>query len=236
MRTLHGPHRAAHVRAARHQPPRARRADTLYHAETRQEVSPPSPGQISTPVIEGEKRRLRTWDLVIARPGTAHSFVGAGDGPCVLLRRRRPVWRARHPLRSRRRSRPAGAWRGGDVVSPGRVRALRALADDEARAARHLAPAWTVRRSTSWASGGRTEGLCRPVEMRKALLETRPRRSESDRVRQRAYAWIAVTTKLALQPPQRGRRVCVVAAQRVAKWLRRHVRIEYCILEAHART
>ena len=36
-------------------------------------------------LIEGEERRLRAWDFVHCPPWTLHSFVGAGDGPCVLL-------------------------------------------------------------------------------------------------------------------------------------------------------
>ena len=36
-------------------------------------------------LIEGEKRRLRTWDFVHCPPWTEHIFVGAGDGPCAFL-------------------------------------------------------------------------------------------------------------------------------------------------------
>ncbi|MGH3082116.1 MAG: cupin domain-containing protein, partial [Gaiellaceae bacterium] len=36
-------------------------------------------------IIEEEERHLRAWDFVHCPPGTAHAFVGAGDGPCVLL-------------------------------------------------------------------------------------------------------------------------------------------------------
>jgi uncharacterized cupin superfamily protein len=36
-------------------------------------------------IVEGRERRLRQWDFVHCPPGTAHTFVGAGDGPCVLL-------------------------------------------------------------------------------------------------------------------------------------------------------
>ena len=35
--------------------------------------------------VEGEERQLRAWDFFHCPPGTAHSFVGAGEGPCVLL-------------------------------------------------------------------------------------------------------------------------------------------------------
>jgi uncharacterized cupin superfamily protein len=36
-------------------------------------------------VVEDEERPLRTWDFVHCPPGTPHAFVGAGDGPCVIL-------------------------------------------------------------------------------------------------------------------------------------------------------
>jgi gentisate 1,2-dioxygenase len=36
-------------------------------------------------VIEGEERRLRAWDFVHCPPWTKHAFVGAGDGPCVIV-------------------------------------------------------------------------------------------------------------------------------------------------------
>jgi uncharacterized cupin superfamily protein len=36
-------------------------------------------------VIEGEERPLKGWDFVHCPGGTAHGFVGAGDGPCVIF-------------------------------------------------------------------------------------------------------------------------------------------------------
>ena len=36
-------------------------------------------------LIEGEARPLRAWDFVHCPAGTAHIFVGAGDGPCVIF-------------------------------------------------------------------------------------------------------------------------------------------------------
>jgi uncharacterized cupin superfamily protein len=36
-------------------------------------------------LIEGEERALKAWDFVHCPPGTAHIFVGAGEGPCVIL-------------------------------------------------------------------------------------------------------------------------------------------------------
>ena len=36
-------------------------------------------------VIEGEERHLQAWDFVHCPPWTKHTFVGAGDGPCVIV-------------------------------------------------------------------------------------------------------------------------------------------------------
>jgi uncharacterized cupin superfamily protein len=36
-------------------------------------------------LVEGEERRLRAWDFVHCPPWTEHIFVGAGDGPCLVL-------------------------------------------------------------------------------------------------------------------------------------------------------
>ena len=36
-------------------------------------------------IVEGEERLLRQWDFLHCPPDTAHAFVGAGDGPCVLF-------------------------------------------------------------------------------------------------------------------------------------------------------
>ena len=36
-------------------------------------------------LIEEEERPLRSWDYVHCPPGTGHVFVGAGDGPCVIV-------------------------------------------------------------------------------------------------------------------------------------------------------
>jgi uncharacterized cupin superfamily protein len=58
-------------------------ADT-YHWETEQEDFLVLSGEVLA-IIEGEERTLRQWDFVHCPPGTRHAFVGAGDGPCVLL-------------------------------------------------------------------------------------------------------------------------------------------------------
>ncbi len=36
-------------------------------------------------LVEGEERLLRPWDFFHCPAGTEHIFVGAGDGPCVIL-------------------------------------------------------------------------------------------------------------------------------------------------------
>ena len=35
--------------------------------------------------MEGQERSLKQWDFVHCPPETRHAFVGAGNGPCVLL-------------------------------------------------------------------------------------------------------------------------------------------------------
>jgi uncharacterized cupin superfamily protein len=56
----------------------------LYHAETNQEDFLVLAGECLL-LVEGEERRLQAWDFVHCPPGTEHVFVGAGDGPCVIL-------------------------------------------------------------------------------------------------------------------------------------------------------
>jgi uncharacterized cupin superfamily protein len=36
-------------------------------------------------LIEEEERPLRAWDFVHCAPGTRHTFVGTGEGPCVVF-------------------------------------------------------------------------------------------------------------------------------------------------------
>jgi uncharacterized cupin superfamily protein len=60
------------------------RPSGLYHAESAQEDFLVLAGEC-TALVEGEERALRQWDFLHCPPGTVHAFVGAGDGPCVLL-------------------------------------------------------------------------------------------------------------------------------------------------------
>jgi uncharacterized cupin superfamily protein len=57
---------------------------TLYHRESNQEDFLVLAGECLL-LIDGEERRLGAWDFVHCPPGTEHAFVGAGDGPCVIL-------------------------------------------------------------------------------------------------------------------------------------------------------
>jgi uncharacterized cupin superfamily protein len=59
-------------------------ANALYHAEDAQEDFLVLAGECLL-LIEGEARPLRAWDFVHCPPWTEHIFVGAGDGPCLVL-------------------------------------------------------------------------------------------------------------------------------------------------------
>jgi quercetin dioxygenase-like cupin family protein len=56
----------------------------LYHQESAQEDFLVLSGECRL-LVEGEERLMRRWDFFHAPPGTEHIFVGAGDGPCVIL-------------------------------------------------------------------------------------------------------------------------------------------------------
>jgi uncharacterized cupin superfamily protein len=56
----------------------------MYHAEEAQEDFLVVSGECLL-IVEGEERRLKAWDFVHCPPWTEHVFVGAGDGPCVVL-------------------------------------------------------------------------------------------------------------------------------------------------------
>jgi uncharacterized cupin superfamily protein len=56
----------------------------LYHAESNQEDFLVLSGECLL-LVEDEERTLRAWDFVHCPPNTEHIFVGAGDGPCVVL-------------------------------------------------------------------------------------------------------------------------------------------------------
>jgi uncharacterized cupin superfamily protein len=56
----------------------------MYHAESVQEDFLVLLGECVL-IIEDQERHLRAWDFVHCPPGAGHTFIGAGDGPCVLL-------------------------------------------------------------------------------------------------------------------------------------------------------
>ena len=56
----------------------------LYHSESEQEDFLVLSGEC-TLLVEGDERLLRPWDFFHSPAGTEHIFVGAGDGPCVIL-------------------------------------------------------------------------------------------------------------------------------------------------------
>ena len=57
---------------------------TMYHRESAQEDFLVLRGECLL-IVDGEERRLQAWDFFHAPPNTTHAFVGAGDGPCVML-------------------------------------------------------------------------------------------------------------------------------------------------------
>jgi uncharacterized cupin superfamily protein len=56
----------------------------LYHSESQQEAFLVLSGEC-TLLVDGGERQLRQWDFFHCPAGTSHVFVGAGDGPCVVL-------------------------------------------------------------------------------------------------------------------------------------------------------
>ena len=56
----------------------------MYHSEEAQEDFLVLAGECLL-LIEGEERPLRAWDFVHCPAGTEHIFIGAGDGPCLIL-------------------------------------------------------------------------------------------------------------------------------------------------------
>lgn len=56
----------------------------MYHWEADQEDFLVLAGRALL-IVEGQERPLQRWDFVHCPPGTAHTIVGAGDGPCTVL-------------------------------------------------------------------------------------------------------------------------------------------------------
>jgi len=58
--------------------------NNLYHSESQQEALLVLSGECKL-LVEGEERLLRPWDFFHCPAGTEHVFVGAGEGPSVIL-------------------------------------------------------------------------------------------------------------------------------------------------------
>jgi uncharacterized cupin superfamily protein len=58
--------------------------NAVYHSESQQEAFLVLSGECRL-IVEDEERLLRPWDFFHSPAGTPHIFVGAGDGPCVIL-------------------------------------------------------------------------------------------------------------------------------------------------------
>jgi uncharacterized cupin superfamily protein len=56
----------------------------MYHGEGAQEDFLVLSGECVL-IVEGEERHLRQWDFVHCPAWTEHVFVGAGNGPCVVV-------------------------------------------------------------------------------------------------------------------------------------------------------
>ena len=71
----------------------------LYHSESQQEAFLVLSGECRL-LVEGVERLLRPWDFFHSPAGTEHIFVGAGDGPCVILMvgARAQDWRVLYPV------------------------------------------------------------------------------------------------------------------------------------------
>ena len=71
----------------------------LYHRENQQENFLVLSGECRL-LVEGEERLLGPWDFVHSPAGTEHIFVGAGDGPCVILMAggRSEDWQVVYPI------------------------------------------------------------------------------------------------------------------------------------------
>ena len=55
-----------------------------YHAESTQEDFLVLSGEALL-IVDEQERPLKAWDFVHCPGGTRHVFVGAGDGPCVIV-------------------------------------------------------------------------------------------------------------------------------------------------------
>ena len=91
----------------------------MYHGESDQEDFLVVSGECVL-VIEDEERRLKAWDFVHCPPWTQHIFVGAGDGPCVIVMTGSRAGGIRDPLSRQRGGREARRERVEGDVEAGR--------------------------------------------------------------------------------------------------------------------
>ena len=90
----------------------------MYHREDDQEDFLVLAGECVL-IVEGEERPLRAWDFVHCPAGTEHIFVGAGDGPCVLLKvGARRVWSVRYTPTPLAESVPEEKTSGAEAYAP----------------------------------------------------------------------------------------------------------------------
>jgi uncharacterized cupin superfamily protein len=104
----------------------------LYHREGVQEAFLVLTGECIA-IVEEQERPMRTGDFLYAPTGTAHIFVGAGDGPCSILMvgtRRGPEeifypvseTAARHGASAAEETDdPGKAYAGSPPIRPGRI-------------------------------------------------------------------------------------------------------------------
>jgi uncharacterized cupin superfamily protein len=108
----------------------------MYHAESGQEDFLVLAGECLL-LIEEEERPLRAWDFVHCPPGTRHTFVGTGAGPCLIFMTgaRRTDGTIVYPVSETARARGAGV----DTETPRPSEAYAPF------------PTWRIGRPAAWA-------------------------------------------------------------------------------------
>jgi uncharacterized cupin superfamily protein len=98
----------------------------MFHAESAQEDFLVLAGTCLL-IVEDEERPLRAWDFVHCPAGTRHTFVGTGDGPCVIFMTGAAAKARSSSTRSPSTPCPQRRSRDGDERPARGVRAVRAL-------------------------------------------------------------------------------------------------------------
>jgi quercetin dioxygenase-like cupin family protein len=109
----------------------------MYHAESSQEDFLVLEGTCLL-LVEEQERPLRAWDFVHCATGTRHSFVGTGDGPCVIFMTgaRRDGDTIVYPASDTARARGAGV----EIETPRPAEAYASF------------PSWRLGRPETWAA------------------------------------------------------------------------------------